>query len=68
MLIRPNQTSFLKERNIIDNIFLTFKMMDWTLKSYQSIIILLLDFKKAYNRVEWSFLEDTITSIDFDKN
>lgn len=68
MLIRPNQTSFLKERNIIDNIFLTFKMMDWTLESYQSIIILLLDFKKAYNRVEWSFLEDTIISIDFDKN
>nr|PNR45240.1 hypothetical protein PHYPA_015011 [Physcomitrium patens] len=32
-LIWPNQTGFLKSRNIINNIFLAFKAMDWAEES-----------------------------------
>lgn len=30
------------------------------------MIMLLLYFEKAYNRFEWNFLEDTMTTMGFD--
>uniref|UniRef100_A0A7I4BLA2 Reverse transcriptase domain-containing protein n=1 Tax=Physcomitrium patens TaxID=3218 RepID=A0A7I4BLA2_PHYPA len=49
-IIRPHQTGFLKGRSIIDNIFLAFKTMEWAIESAQPMVMLLLDFEKAYNR------------------
>lgn len=51
-IIRPHQTGFLKGRSIIDNIFLAFKTMEWAIESAQPMVMLLLDFEKAYNRVK----------------
>lgn len=48
-LIRPNQTGFLKGRSIINNVFLTFEMMDWIVELHQPMVMLLLEFKKAYD-------------------
>jgi len=66
-LIRPNQTGFIKGRSIIDNIFLAFESMEWALESSQDIVLLLLDFEKAYDRVEWGFLEGTLAKIGFNQ-
>ena len=35
------------------------------LKTKQDMAILLLDFEKSYDRVDWSFLEDTLLKFDF---
>ena len=64
-LLKPHQIGFLKGRSIIDNIFLAFKSMEWVLESSHSIFMLLLDFEKAYNQVEWGFLEGTMVAIGF---
>jgi len=62
--IRPNQTSFIKRRSIIDNVFLAFESMEWTIESNQPMVVmLLLDFEKAYDRLEWGFLEGTLSTI-----
>lgn len=62
---RPNQIGFLKGRNIIDNVYLVFEMMDWVVESNQSIVMLLLDFEKAYDRVKWGFLEGKLATLGF---
>lgn len=53
--LQPTQTAFVKERNILDNVK----------QSKQSTIILLLDFEKAYDRVNWSFLEASMAKLGF---
>jgi len=66
-LIRPNQIRFIKGKSIIDNIFLAYEAMDWAIESNQSMVMLLLDFEKAYDMVEWGFLERTLNKIVFNQ-
>ena len=54
--ILPSQTGFVPNRCILDNIFLAFETIAWTMESHQEITMLLLDFEKAYDRVNWTFL------------
>jgi hypothetical protein len=64
-LVRANQTCFMKGRSIIDNVFLAIELMEWALETKQPMVMLLLDFEKAYDRVEWSFLEGTLYKLGF---
>jgi hypothetical protein len=48
---RPNQTSFVKSRFILDNVFLVFEAMEWATKSDQNLVMLLLNFEKSCNRI-----------------
>lgn len=49
--IRATQTRFVKDRYILDNVFCAYEAMEWARESNQDLVILLLDFKKAYDRV-----------------
>jgi hypothetical protein len=64
-LVRPNQTGFMKGRSIIDNVFLAIEAMEWATETNQPMVMLLLDFEKAYDRVEWGFLEGTLNKLGF---
>ena len=64
-LIRPNQVGFVRGRCIIDNIVLVNEAMDWAERSNQEIAIVLLDFDKAYDRIDWQFLEHTLLRMGF---
>jgi hypothetical protein len=63
--IKQSQTAFVKGRSIFDNVFMAFEAMDWAENSGQDLILLLLDFEKAYDRVSWSFLEATMRKMGF---
>lgn len=39
---------FFKKKNIIDNIFLVFEIIECIIESDQPMVMLLLDFKKTY--------------------
>jgi hypothetical protein len=64
--ILPSQTGFVPNRCILDNIFLAFEAIEWTLENKQDLTMLLLDFEKAYDRVNWTFLKQTMASMGFD--
>lgn len=64
-IISPNQSAFLPMRFILDNIFLTHETMEWASHSKQSLILLKLDFSKAYDMVEWPFLFRTMEALGF---
>ena len=63
--ILPSQTGFVPNRCILDNIFLAFEAIEWTLENNQELSMLLLDFEKAYDRVNWIFLKHTMTRMGF---
>lgn len=66
--IRNSQTAFVPGRCIFDNIFMAQSAMDWAVESNQPLIILLLDLEKAYDRVSWTFLQQTMLHIGFHKS
>jgi exonuclease III len=63
--ILPSQTGFVPNRCILDNIFLAFEAIEWTLENKQDLSMLLLDFEKAYDRVNWTFLRQVMTRMGF---
>ena len=63
--ILPSQTGFVPKRCILDNIFLAFEAMEWTMENQQDLSMLLLDFEKAYDRVNWTFLKKVMERMGF---
>jgi hypothetical protein len=50
LVIRPNQTSFVEGRSILDNNFLAQEALVWATKNGQDLVLLLLDLKKHLTR------------------
>ena len=64
-LIHPTQTGFVKGRSILDNIFTFWEAVSLARMRGEPLAVLLLDFEKAYDRVDWAFLEDAMACMGF---
>jgi mannosylglycoprotein endo-beta-mannosidase len=64
-VIRLNQTGFVKGRSILDNTFLAQEAQEWAEESNQDLVLLLFDFEKAFDRIEWNFLFEALAKISF---
>ena len=67
-VINENQSAFAKGHLISDNILIAFETLH-CMKNYNSgatgFIALNLDMSKAYDRVEWVFLENVMRKMGF---
>jgi hypothetical protein len=54
-VVWPFQTAFMQERNILDGV-VTLHEAVHKLHSKKLNGVIFLDFKKAYDKVKWSFL------------
>ena len=67
-IITEHQSVFAKDRLITDNILVAFETLH-CMKNYSSgssgYMALKLDMSKAYDRVEWSFLEQLMRKMGF---
>ncbi|XP_073116175.1 uncharacterized protein [Elaeis guineensis] len=64
-LISPNQSAFIKDRNIADIFAAAKEMVSQVHKSKEKGIIYKLDFKKAFDNVAWPFLLDLLIARGF---
>jgi hypothetical protein len=64
-IMRPNQTGFVEGRNIIDNTYMAQEVLEWAKESEQDLVLLLLNFEKAFDRIEWGFLFTALSKLGF---
>ena len=55
-LISPDQTAFVPHRFILDNVFVAHETLDIAKRTKQSLLFLIVDFKKYFDKVIWPFL------------
>jgi len=65
-IIRPNQTGFVEGRSILDNVYLAQEALVWAEEDNQDLVLLLLDFEKAFDKIEWAFLFKALEVLGFD--
>ena len=65
-IISENQSAFLSERLITDNVLVAFELMhylDHKKEGNESFRAIKLDMSKAYDRVEWMFVEKVMRRL-----
>lgn len=62
-LISVEQSAFIKGRSILDGILIANETVEFLRKSKKKGLIFKVDFEKAYDTVEWSFLLDGLRDM-----
>jgi hypothetical protein len=66
-ILSPNQTAFVKGRNILDGPLTLLEIIHDLRQRKHNGVLLKLDFEKAYDRVNWDFLGEVLHCKGFDE-
>jgi hypothetical protein len=64
-LLAPNQTTFVKGRFILESVVSAHEIILDAMKNKDKGLVLKLDYEKTYDRVDWEFLEEVLTTRGF---
>jgi hypothetical protein len=64
-VVRPSQTAFMQGRNILDGVAILHETVQKLHSKKLNGVILKIDFGKAYDKVKWSFLQQTLRMKGF---
>ena len=64
-LIGEPQSAFVKERRILDEALTANEVAFWAKRKKVSFVLLKLDFHKAFENIQWYFLDHVFSLISF---
>ncbi|XP_021991187.1 uncharacterized protein LOC110887939 [Helianthus annuus] len=64
-VISENQSAFLKGKFILDGPLIISETVNWLKKKKKKAFLFKLDFEKAYDNVNWGFVESVMTQMGF---
>ncbi|PNX57813.1 cysteine-rich receptor-like protein kinase [Trifolium pratense] len=64
-VISASQTAFVKGRQILDGILVANEVVDEARKSKKEMLLFKVDFEKAYDSVDWGYLEGVMGRMGF---
>jgi hypothetical protein len=64
-VISPTQAAFLPGRDIMEGVIILHEMIHKMYRKKQSGVILKLDFEKAYDKINWVFVQQTLRMKGF---
>nr|GEX50686.1 RNA-directed DNA polymerase, eukaryota [Tanacetum cinerariifolium] len=64
-IVSPNQTAFIKGRQILNGVLVANEVIDYALNSGTNRHFFKVDFAKAFDSVRWEFLLDTMKQMGF---
>jgi hypothetical protein len=66
-IIAPTQSAFLKNRNLVDGVLVVNEVVDLAKKTGRDCMVFKVDFEKAYDSVDWGFLEYMLYRFGFNE-
>ena len=64
-VVRPSQSAFMQGRNILDGVVILHETIHELHRKNLNGVILKIDFEKAYDKVKWPFLQQTLRMKGF---
>ncbi|GAU41930.1 hypothetical protein TSUD_139160 [Trifolium subterraneum] len=64
-VISKSQTAFVKDRKILDGILIANEAVDEARKSKKELMLFKVDFEKAYDSVDWGYLDNVMGRMSF---
>jgi hypothetical protein len=64
-VVANTQTTFIKGRHLVDGVLVINEVVDLAKKSGRECLIFKVDFEKAYDSVDWGFLEYMLRRFNF---
>jgi hypothetical protein len=64
-VVRPSQTAFMQGRNILDGVAILYETVHELHSKKLNGVILKIGFEKAYDKVKWYFLQQTLRTKGF---
>jgi hypothetical protein len=59
------QSAFVKERQILDGMLVANEVVDDARKNQKELVLFKVDFEKAYDSVDWGYLDDVMCHMAF---
>ncbi|XP_023747217.1 uncharacterized protein LOC111895365 [Lactuca sativa] len=63
--ISPEQSAFIKGRNILDGPVIPNEIMEWYRKRKSKLLVFKVDFEKAFDSLRWDFLDLMMEEMGF---
>jgi hypothetical protein len=64
-VISESQTTFVKDRQILDGVLIANEVVDEARRSKKELMLFKVDFEKAYDSVDWGYLDDVMGKMAF---
>ncbi|RHN56552.1 putative RNA-directed DNA polymerase [Medicago truncatula] len=64
-VISETQSAFIKNRQILDGILIANEVVDEAKKFKKDLMLFKVDFEKAYDSVEWDYLDSVMERMSF---